>query len=71
MALLQYNKASDSYEAMALWTIHENVSITKANFKDYAISIDELEERTGIDFFCNLPDDIEDKVEKTLDLSKW
>ena len=71
MALLQYDKASDSYEAMALWTIHENVSITKANFKDYAISIDELEERTGIDFFCNLPDDIEDKVEKKLDLSKW
>ncbi len=71
MALLQYDKASDSYEAMALWTIHENVSITKANFKDYAISIDELEERTGIDFFCNLPDDIEDKAEKKLDLSKW
>ena len=71
MALLQYDKSTNEYQAMALWTVHENKSIKGADFKDYAITIDELEERTGIDFFCNLPDDIEDKVEKKLDLSKW
>ena len=71
MALLQYDKSTNTYEAMALWTVHENKSIKGANFKDYAITIDELEERTGIDFFCNLPDDIEDMVERNLNLNKW
>jgi endonuclease G len=41
------------------------------NFGDYAISIDELEQRTGIDFFCNLPDAVEDKVEAELDMGFW
>ena len=35
------------------------------------ISIDELERRTGIDFFCNLPDDIENTVEATVETSFW
>ena len=51
------------YHAIAFWTEHTNESITKAKPKDYAISIRELEEKTGIDFFCNLPDDIEEDVE--------
>lgn len=59
------------YKAIAFWTKHENVSITNANVADYAISVDELERRTGIDFFCNLPDDIEENVEKTLNVSDW
>ncbi len=71
MAVLAYDKSSDSYQAMGLWTLHENVSVTNKNFGDYAISIDELEERTGIDFFCNLPDDIEDEVEQTYNLNYW
>lgn len=29
------------------------------------------ETRTGIDFFCNLPDDIENKVEVEYDSSWW
>jgi len=71
MAILQYDKASDTYQAMGLWTEHTNVSVSKADFKDYAISIDDLEQRTGIDFFCNLPDDIEEQAERTLELDKW
>lgn len=71
MAILQYDKSTDSYEAMGLWTEHKNVSVKNADFKDYAITIDKLEEYTGIDFFCNLPDDIEDKVERELNLNKW
>lgn len=27
------------------------------------MSIDDLEEKTGMDFFCNLPDNIEKEVE--------
>ena len=30
---------------------------------DYITNIDQLEELTGIDFFCNLPDNIEEHVE--------
>ena len=71
MALLAYYKDTDDYEAMALWTVHEDKSVTGADFKDYAISIDELEELTGIDFFCNLPDDIEDEVESECHKDKW
>ena len=71
MALLAYYKETDEYEAMALWTVHEDKSVPQADFKNYAISIDELEELTGIDFFCNLPDDIEDEVERECDTSKW
>ena len=73
MALLAYDKKSNKYQALGLWTKHENVSDTNKNYGDYAISIDELEERTGIDFFCNLPDNIEDDVESDakLDLNYW
>ena len=35
------------------------------------MSIDDLESRTGIDFFCNLPDNVEDVVEKTYSASDW
>ena len=45
---------------------------TKGNeLKKYAISIDELERRTGIDFFCNLPDDIENVVEANAVPAAW
>ena len=64
-------KKGDSYKAIAFWTEHTNTKITKANPADYAISVKELEELTGIDFFCNLPDDIEKNVEENLTLSDW
>jgi endonuclease G len=72
MALLHYNKETDTYHSIAFWTDHiaENQSVK--NLADYAISIDELEQRTGIDFFCNLPDVIEDAVEaQEPDLNFW
>lgn len=71
MAILAYNKSSGTYHAIGLWTVHENVSVSNNKYGDYAISIDELERRTGMDFFCNLPDAIEDVVEASTDLSYW
>lgn len=71
MALLHYNKATDTYHAIAFWTLHQDASDTNKNYGDYAISIAELEKRTGIDFFCNLPDVIETAVEATVDLDFW
>lgn len=37
----------------------------------YVNSIDQVERITGLDFFYNLPDDIEEKVEATANLSDW
>ena len=71
MALLSYRKSIDSYQAIGIWTLHEDVSVSNKNYGDYAISIDELEKRTGIDFFCNLPDDVEQRIEADYNLSYW
>lgn len=39
--------------------------------KSFAITVDELEKITGLDFFTELPDDLEQKVEAGNDLTKW
>jgi endonuclease G len=39
--------------------------------KSFAISVDELEKITGIDFFPSLPDELEQKVESSNDFTKW
>lgn len=39
--------------------------------KSFAVTIDALEGITGIDFFPELPDDLEEKVESSNDFSKW
>ena len=62
------------YKAIGFWTEHTNTKLSdlpSKKPKDYAVSIRELEERTGIDFFCNLPDDIEETVESSYSLSAW
>ena len=75
MAFLYKNKQASQggYKAIAFWVEHTNgVDRTKGNeLKKYAISIDELERRTGIDFFCNLPDDIENVVEANAVPAAW
>jgi endonuclease G len=38
---------------------------------DCALSIDELEALTGLDFFPALSDDVEDRVEAGYTLSPW
>ena len=71
MALLKCK--SSGYEAIAFWMEHKEygTDADKAEIARHAISIDELEEYTGIDFFHNLPDGAETEVEKTFNLSSW
>lgn len=71
MAILCKNKDSSQsgYKAMAFWV--EHTANQDTDLRKYMISIDELEEKTGIDFFCNLPDDIEEKVEGNLVPASW
>lgn len=44
---------------------------TADDFLVYAVSIDKLEQETGIDFFCNLPNEIEKTVEATYSADDW
>ena len=69
MALMGYKKSTNKYTAVGIWTYHFKNSSDERT-AEY-ITIDELETRTGIDFFCNLPDDVEDEVEATYDSSAW
>jgi endonuclease G len=60
MALLRKRndiQANGGYAAIGFWMEHKNND--DANYINYAKSIDQLEQLTGLDFFCNLPDDIE------------
>ena len=52
-----------NYKAIGFWIEHQNSPISGDKISNYVVSIDELEKNTGIDFFCNLPDDIENRVE--------
>lgn len=69
MAVLCKNK--QGYKAMAFWVEHINADLSNDNLKEYMISIDQLEELTGIDFFCNLPDDVERQVEDNMSPAVW
>ena len=63
MAMLCKNKdaGNGGYKALGFWIQHQS-NDTK-DLTPFVINIDRLEELTGIDFFCNLPDDIENAVE--------
>ena len=50
--------------------VYPNMS-SPGNMKDYSMSIDEVEEITGIDFFYNLPDDLEEKIESVASFKEW
>ena len=46
----------------------ENKAYSGSAYSNYAVSVDQIEEWTGFDYFANLPDDIEAQVEKS---SSW
>lgn len=62
------NKAG-TYKAIGFWVEHKP-DIT-GSLSSFAVSIDELERLTGIDFFCNLPDKVEEAVESTCYPRVW
>ena len=63
----KYNKDTDkfTYNAFGYWFLHEDKAFDSKNdnLVNYIVNIKTLEDRTGIDFFCNLPDNIEQEVE--------
>lgn len=56
------------YKAIAF--LIPNESSDKA-FYEYIVTIDEIEAKTGIDFFPELPDAIENSIESMIDLRAW
>ena len=61
MALLCKN--SQGYKALGFWVEHLNEDHSGDRLSDYVVNIRQLEQLTGIDFFCNLPDEVEEHVE--------
>lgn len=64
--LLQENDG----EIHTIGFVYENVSGRKP-MSTYAMSVDEVEKLTNIDFFPSLPDNIEKNVEAEVDFSQW
>lgn len=59
--------------AIGFWFEHKEYNKTvvgeeAANYETYAVSVDEIEAKTGLDFFVNLSDDLEDSAETN---SSW
>ena len=50
---------------------HRDNYTDEKNLVPYIVTIDELERRTGIDFFCNLPDMYENIVEEAVAQTAW
>ena len=70
-ALLQRHGTGDgsSFKAVAIWVPHK-AAYGEAT-RDDMITIDRLEELTGIDFFHNLDDATEQKVESEIETRYW
>lgn len=66
-------RSGDNYKAIGFYMPHENLKDDpdKKDPKKYLMSIDALEQETGIDFFHNLPDNIENTVEVTYNVNDW
>lgn len=66
---LRLNNGSPSYQAIGFWFDHKanNGAVTST----YARTIDYIEEKTGFDFFSNLPQEIQDQVENRFEPEKW
>lgn len=74
MALLSVKNGS--YAAIGFWMEHKPYDISiikndKTEIRAHAVSIDRLEELTGIDFFCNLPGAVEKAVEASFQPTIW
>lgn len=75
MALLAVKNGS--YKSIGFYMEHKAYGYKYASdvpadkLKEKVVTIDQLEKNTGIDFFHNLPDNVENTVESTCDPSEW
>lgn len=75
MALLKIKNGT--YSSIAFWMEHKEYGYTYQNqaplsvIRENAVSVNDLEEYTGINFFPNLPDSQEEKIENQLLPANW
>lgn len=72
MAVL--SQKDDVFHAIAFLVPHKEGMTRNPSsdeLKEYVVSVNKLEEETGIDFFCNLPDVLENEVEAAYNLNDW
>ncbi len=67
---MYYKVILDSDEEKGIGFLMPNKYIDDT-FKNYAVSIDEVEAATGLDFFPSLDDETEEKIESVLNMSLW
>jgi endonuclease G len=67
-AILQYNHIDETYSAIAFLIPNEGSS---NSLSEYTVTIDALESLTGIDFYPQLPDSVEYRIELDYKLGDW
>jgi endonuclease G len=65
---MDYDETSGDYRAIAFILPNQK---GKRSLQSYVVSIDNLELRTGIDFYPQLSDEIEISIEASYDLDHW
>ena len=65
-----YKIIFDTYECKMIGFVMPNKKIT-LELESYVKTIDEIEKLTGIDFFYNLEDHIEDELESSVNINSW
>lgn len=65
-----YKAVYDSKNKQAIGFIFKN-GTSSGKIKSYAVSIDEIEKETGIDLFPSLDDELESKIEDSLNTDAW
>lgn len=64
------SQKANSFTGIAFYLDHKDHG-KKYRLTDYTISIDSLETLTGIDFFCNFPDKMEEHIELECNPKLW
>lgn len=70
--VLKVEKSGDnvtSASTIGFWFEHKGYS--NSTYADYAVSVDQIEQWTGFDFFVNLPDSVEQSAESNTSWSKF
>ena len=69
--IVLYYPKGKSQSARAIAFLLPNSDVLNKKMNTYVVSIDEIEQKTGLDFFTKLPDAIENPLEAMSDWSAW
>jgi len=69
--IVLYYPKGKSQNARAIAFVLPNSDVLNKKMNTYVVSIDEVEKKTGLDFFTKLPDAIENQLEAASDWSAW